>query len=236
MMKAAPASVELAEGAKQIPHSNYSSTLFPHLVRKQIDLASLRASTPAVIAIAQTTIGTYSGNALFRELMDIAGEMRGFERILPERISFGFGSKPNDKFTAKGSQTKGTFTPFGFHPSELISMEGPVIVCNGLAEGYRLYQATGKPVACGVGDSAMRSVIEAIQTLNPRILVAVDNDKNGKQAGADSGYSWTHPTGQKDWSDVFQIEGIAAVRQQFSANMKQPGSPEHSGGVYSEAA
>jgi len=240
MRKAAPASVVLAEGAKQTTQLDYSTEPHSYLSPKGIDLASLKASTPGIIEILPTTIGWFSGNALFRELMDIAGNLQGFERILPERITFTPGGKPNDKFTVKGSITRGTFTPFGFHPSELMSMDCRVIVCNGLAEGYRIFEATGEPVASGIGDSAMQSVIEAIQTVNPRILVAVDNDSNGRKAGAASGYPWTCPTNAKDWSDVCQFEGVAAVRDQIHTNIKQPGADlsdeEQNGGAYSEAA
>lgn len=228
------------EDTEQTLRPDYSTPLCSYLCRKAMDLNSVQASTPAMIEILPTTIGWFTGNAVFRELMDIAGEMQGFERILPERITFTPDGKPNDKFTAKGSITRGTFTPFGFHPSELISMDCRVIVCNGLAEGYRIFEATGEPVASGVGDSAMQSVIEAIRTVNPRILVAVDSDSNGRKAGAASGYPWTRPTKAKDWSDVFQFEGMAAVHYQINVNINQPGAEvsdeEQSGGAHCDAA
>jgi hypothetical protein len=142
---------------------------------------------------------------------------------LSERISFDADSKPNDKFTQKGSTVSGTFTPIGFHPSDLMSMDCRIIVCAGLADGYRLHQATGEPVACGSGEGNIRSIAEAIRPLNPSILVAVDNDEAGKRAGAASGFEWAHPISRKDWSDDYQADGLQAVRNSLAVYIKKAG-------------
>lgn len=219
----APASGQLAKGANQDGQGHYSTAEHPYLERKGIDLAALQAACHCVVEIRHTSIGGFSGPAIFRELLDIAGNPQGFERILPERIVIEADDKPNDKFTQKGSKVSGTFTPIGFHPSELMSMESRVIVCAGLADGYRLYEATGEPVACGVGENNVRSIAEAIQRLNQSILVAVDNDDAGKNAGAKSGFEWAHPINEKDWSDVYQAHGLEAVKDQLAVNVKRPG-------------
>ena len=57
MRKAAPASVVLAEGAKQTTQLDYSTEPHSYLSPKGIDLASLKASTPGIIEILPTTIG-----------------------------------------------------------------------------------------------------------------------------------------------------------------------------------
>jgi hypothetical protein len=217
--KAAAASVELADGARQTPQQVYSTAPHPYLERKGIDLADLQAACKCAVEIRPTKMGGFSGPALFRELLDIAGESQGFERILPQRISFDADAKPNDKFTQKGSKVSGTFTPIGFHPNELMSMDGRIIVCAGLADGYRLHQATDMPVACGVGENNVRSIVEAIRPLNPRILVAVDNDKAGRLAGEKAGCSWTCPQSAKDWSDVYQASGSDEVLAEFQEGM-----------------
>jgi hypothetical protein len=148
-------------------------------------------------------------------LVYIDGKSAGFERVLPEKIKQPASDKPNDKFVSAKSVTRGTFTPIGFEPSELISMETEIIVCAGLADGYRLHEATGLPVACGVGDSNIRSIVEQIRTLNSSVVVAVDNDEAGETAGRKSGVPWICPTRAKDWSDLYQASGLDAVKTEF---------------------
>ena len=210
------------EAFKKAP-IDYSTAQHPYLDRKGIDLAALQAACKCKVEIRPTTLGDFRGLAVFRELLAVDGSAKGFERILPERITFNAGDKPNDKFTQKGSAVSGTFTPIGFHPSELMSMDCRVIVCAGLADGYRIHEATGEPVACGVGENNVRSIAEAIQPLNPSILVAVDNDDAGKRAGSASGFEWAHPISHKDWSDVYQADGLEAVRDSLAVYIKKPG-------------
>jgi hypothetical protein len=211
-----PAAGEQSEGAFQKVQINNNTTQHPYLEEKGIHLAALQAVCPSEIEIRHTTKGNFSGEAIFRELLDAAGTHRGFERILSERIKQSPDDKKgNDKFVTQGGTTKGTFTPIGFHPFGLIGMDCRIIVCAGLADGYRIHEATGEPVACGAGEGNIRSIVEAIQPLNPSILVAVDNDDAGKRAGKASGCNWTHPTIHKDWSDVYQAEGPDSVRKQL---------------------
>lgn len=220
-VRAAPASEQMAGGSIQAPKSDSSNSPHPYLERKHISLAELQAACKCVVEIRSTALGSFRGPAVFRELLSVDGSAKGFERILPERISFDADSKPNDKFAQKDSKVSGTFTPIGFHPSELISMNGRVIVCAGLADGYRLHQATGDPVACGAGEGSVRSIAEAIQPLNSLILVAVDRDDAGKRYGATSGFEWAHPITDKDWSDVYQTHGLQSVRDQLAVDIKK---------------
>jgi len=207
----------------QSGQTQYTTTPHPYLERKGINLAALQAACKCTVEIRPTTLGRFSGLAVFRELLAVDGSAKGFERILSERISFDADSKPNDKFTQKGSTVSGTFTPIGFHPSDLMSMDCRIIVCAGLADGYRLHQATGEPVACGSGEGNIRSIAEAIRPLNPSILVAVDNDEAGKRAGAASGFEWAHPISRKDWSDDYQADGLQAVRNSLAVYIKKAG-------------
>ena len=219
----APEAGQASGGAFDKVQSDYNTTPHPYLELKGIDLADLQAACKCKVEIRPTTLGNFRGLAVFRELLAVDGSAKGFERILPERITFNAGDKPNDKFTQKGSAVSGTFTPIGFHPSELMSMDCCIIVCAGLADGYRLHEATGEPVACGVGEGNVRSIAEAIRPLNPRILVAVDNDQAGKKAGAASGFEWAHPINEKDWSDVYQTHGLPAVKDQLFVYIKKAG-------------
>lgn len=166
----------------------------------------------------------WNGPALFRPIFDTAGIARGHERILSERISRSPDDKPNDKFATKGSKVGGTFTPIGFEVSDLESMKGRMIVCAGLADGCRLYQSIGLPVACGIGENNIPGIVAAFSKLNPnlRLIAAVDNDKAGKMAGENAGCSWTCPQSAKDWSDVYQESGSSAVLAEYEDGLTPP--------------
>lgn len=191
----------------------------PYLEKKQIPFNGLKEMCRAKIEIRRdwikTESGPYRGDFLYRELVYIDGSSAGCERILPEKIKQSASEKPNDKFVEAGGVAKGTFTPIGFEPSELISMRTDILVCAGLAEGYRLHEATGLPVACGVGEPNIRSIVEQIRALNSSIVVAVDNDEAGERAGRRSGVPWICPTSAKDWSDLYQASGLDAVKKEF---------------------
>ena len=208
----------------QSGQTQYTTTPHPYLEHKGIDLTALQAACACVVEIRHMTKDSFSGEAIFRELVDVTGSQQGFERILPARIKQNPDDKKgNDKFVTHGGTSKGTFTPIGFHPSDLMSMDCRIIVCAGLADGYRLHQATGEPVACGSGEGNIRSIAEAIRPLNPSILVAVDNDEAGKRAGAASGFEWAHPISRKDWSDDYQADGLQAVRNSLAVYIKKAG-------------
>jgi len=217
----APEAGEQSGGAKEITQIDYSTAAHAYLDCKGIDLADLQAVCKCTVEIRPTTLGSFRGPAVFRELLDVDGIARGFERILSERISFDADSKPNDKFTQRGSKVSGTFTPIGFDVSAIKCMEGRLIVCAGLADGYRLHEATGLPAACGVGEANVPGNVAAISKVNPslKLITAVDNDKAGKLAGEKSGCSWTCPQSAKDFSDVYQESGTEAVLAEFEGGM-----------------
>lgn len=149
-----------------------------YLLRKAIPLASLRAATSARIQMR--------GEVLFRELLDAAGDHRGWERIWPD----------GEKKTAFGSTVRATFTPFGFRAGpDVLRLHGVLIVCAGLADGYRLHEATGLPVACGVGEPGLKALADCLFTCAPHVdlLVAADADEAGVRAAKATGRRWIVP-------------------------------------------
>jgi RecA-family ATPase len=230
LQRKTPAAGQASGGTIEKQHPD-DTTPHPYLERKMIDFAELQAACHCEVYIDSDQVAIegrdpYRGQFLFRELVTISGERAGFERILPERIEKSPGDKPNDKFTTQGSQVSGAFTPIGFSVSELMQLDRRVIVCAGLADGYRIHEATGEPVACGVGEANICSVVEAIRQLNNNILVAVDNDDAGRRAGVNSGAPWTRPNHCKDWSDLYQSEGAASVADEISSHINSPGEDD----------
>ncbi|WP_322003342.1 DUF3987 domain-containing protein [Marinobacter alexandrii] len=221
------------------PSTEYLSAdqkvIHPYSQKKGLDpdfLASIGCFVePAIIPCFDddgNRMGPWKGSALYRPVFDKAGIACGHERILSERISRNPGEKPNDKFAAKGSKVSGTFTPIGFEVSELGSMKGRMIVCAGLADGCRLYESTGLPVACGIGENNIPGIVAAVQEAAPdlRVIAAVDNDKAGKMAGEKAGCAWTCPQSAKDWSDVHQNADSETVLAEFQEGMRAPEPPE----------
>lgn len=221
--EAAPAAGQANGGTLQSTNTEYSTESHPYLERKRIILNVLQTACRCKVQVRNAKCAGHSGPVLFRQLLTVSGEHAGFERILEQRVQPTPDDKPNDKYVTKGSKVSGTFTPIGFHPSELVRMDQRIIVCAGLSDGYRLHEATGDPVACGVGENNVKSIAEAIAPLNPDILVAVDRDDAGKRAGGSCGFHWAHPITEKDWSDVYQAEGLQAVRDQLAVYIKRPG-------------
>ena len=225
LQRETPAAGQASGGTIEKQHPD-DTTPHPYLERKMIDFGELQAACHCEVYIDSDQVAiegreSYRGQFLFRELVTISGERVGFERILPERIEKSPGDKPNDKFTTQGSQVSGAFTPIGFDAGELLSMSKTVIVCAGLADGYRLHEATGEPVACCVGEQNIRSVVAVIQPLNPNVFAAVDNDDAGRRAAESLTVPWCHPEKDKDWSDVYQSSGLAEVKRQFEEGIKK---------------
>ncbi len=205
--------------------------IHPYAEKKGLDpdfLASIGCVVePAIIPCFDddgNRVEPWKGSALCRPVFDTAGIACGHERILSERISRNPGEKPNDKFAAKNSKVSGTFTPIGFEVSELGSIKGRMIVCAGLADGCRLNESTGLPVACGIGENNIPGIVATIQGAAPdlHLIAAVDNDKAGKLAGEKAGCTWTCPQSAKDWSDVYQESGSAAVLAEFEDGITPP--------------
>lgn len=208
----------------------------PYLERKGIDLEDLKRVCRCNVTVAHRRIamfeddqfkGYHHGNFVFRELVSLTNQRMGVERILDQRIDRGGDGKANDKFVTQGSDTSG-FTPMGFNPIKLLSMRGRLIVCAGLAEGYRIHQATGFPVACAVGEGNIPRIAQMIASFTAphllRVSVAVDNDKAGRLAAYRSGLPYTMPRVEKDFSDVFQNEG-GAEAVYWQADLDFPALP-----------
>jgi len=200
----------------------------PYLTRKGIDLADLQRVCASRVYLANDSMplfraeqfqGKHHGVFVYRELVSVVMSPLGFERILDQRVDQQGEGKPNDKFVTPGTDTSG-FTPMGFDPRNLLEMEGTLTVCAGLAEGYRIHQATGRPVVCCVGEANIPKIaIQLASFTRPdklRITVAVDNDRAGRLAALRSGLPYSLPRHQKDFSDVYQHEGgEKAVRWQI---------------------
>ncbi|QSP93799.1 hypothetical protein LPB19_11390 [Marinobacter salinisoli] len=208
----------------------------PYLIEKEIEW---QAMEPLGCSIEQVTLSCFDsegkpitpweGDAIFRPLFLIdTQEHCGHERILSEPVQRNPDEKPKNKLVTKGAKTAGSCTPIGFELADLATLTGRLIVCAGLADGYRLHEATGLPVACGVGELNIPGNVEAIRKLTPtlKLIAAVDNDNAGKRAGQKSGCSWTCPQTEKDWSDVHQMSGSDAVLAEFEDGITPPIKPD----------
>lgn len=190
-----------------------------YLDDKQFTLAELQAASGSAIYLKQgrieTVSGFYTDTFLWRELVNIYGETSA-ERILPKRIEYVHSPKKlNNKFAS--GKVAGYFTPFGFTLEQLSSLT-QLVVCAGLADGYRLYQSLEIPVAAAVGENQINNLIEQIRQVNPQcyIVGAGDNDLAGINAVHKTGCDYILPDSQKDWSDIYQREGAKALYQQAS--------------------
>lgn len=230
-MKKAPAPA----GAKHLSQLKYSA----YAERKDIDHKALLELGCEVKEISFSRFDSegqpsapWHGIAIFRPLFTIAGgQPAGHERILDEKVQRSPDDKPNDKYVTKGAKTAGAATPIGCQLDNLASLQGRVIVCAGFADGYRLHQATGLPVVCGVGEATIPGNVRLLQQHYPSIkpIAAADNDTAGKQAGSKAGCNWTHPESAKDWSDVYQQSGQDAVLAEFEDGIRpapEPLTPE----------
>lgn len=198
----------------------------PYLDKKGIPLEALQRVTKSRVYVRDGTVvlfddeGEDSGDRhrgpfLFRELVDLTGASLGFERVLDQKVVRQPGTKPNDKFTTSGTDTDG-FTPIGDAWDDgIFKIESKIIVCAGIAEGYRLHEATGLPVACCVGEQKIPKLVQVLKSLTrypDQIIAAVDNDKAGYIAALRSGIPYYMPSQHKDFSDVYQDGGgIEAV-------------------------
>lgn len=205
----AATSDEASVGNKHPHHSAANEEEHPYLLRKELTLAELQVAAQSPIQII--------GNVLQRHLIDAAGNDQGYERIWPD----------GTKKAGHGSTVSGTFTPFGFHSHDLLRLQGTLIVCAGLADGYRIHEATGYPVACCVGEPTLKRAADAIFSAAGRadLLIAADNDDAGIRSAKATGRRWVVPETAKDWSDLYQQEGLQAVREQLARTV-DPGNDQ----------
>lgn len=212
------------------------STNSPYLARKEIQLENLQEACGSRVFVKEGRIsqldeegeitGYHEGAFIFRELVDVTGASMGYERILDQKVQRYPDRKAGDKYLTGGASTSG-FTPIGFAASDLPHLSGKVVVVCGLADGYRIHEASGLPVVCGVGEPSLPKLARiahgAANSFGSRaeVLVAADNDKAGIAAAMRSGFRWVVPTVHKDWSDIYQAEGAHAVRLDL-ANEQEP--------------
>ncbi len=174
------------------------------------------------------------GQCLQYPLININGELCGYERIFPrgklhERCPEKFSPKDNKKVT-KGTRVSEGFALIGKSLAELPGYFGCLRVVGGLADAVSVYLATNEPVICIVGEHNARSiatqVIEHWPHLQTQLIVALDHDLPGIAACHRSGCSWLVPEHfGEDWSEVRQQQGICGLRKQLKQAPKQPLAP-----------
>lgn len=144
------------------------------------------------------------------------GEMVAVQRILPD----------GSKLFLKGSDHGGAYF-------SIKGDQGTIAICEGVATGQTVHDATGWSVICSFVAGNLKAVAVAIRAKYPnaRILIAADNDhetkkKNGEPcnvgiekaqqaAVAIGGCQVIAPdvmTGESDWDDVRRRAGLDAVR------------------------
>lgn len=209
----------------------------PYLEKKDISLQALQAAAKSKVYVRNGTVVIFDENGedagerhrgafLFRELVGFTGDSLGYERVLDQKVERQPGHKSNDKFTTTGTDTDG-FTPFGDEWDKgILNIESKIIVCAGIAEGYRLHEATGLPVACCVGEQKIAKLVKLMRPFVRRadqIIAAVDNDKAGYMAALRAEAPYFMPESDKDFSDVYQHQGgIEAVRAETQSPIPQP--------------
>jgi putative DNA primase/helicase len=193
--------------------------------KKELTLQEVQSSCGVPVYLKYSGVSTYKGfyneTFIFRGLVDVHGNNCGEERILPERIDMYGKGGLNDKFVTKGSKTAVGFTPIGFNFNNINNLIGNIYICAGLADGIRIYQATGLPVVCGVSESNIDNLCREVMSVNSNVvLIAVgDNDQAGIVAVHSTNQSYVLPELEKDWSDIYQNEGMPSLIKQL-ANIK----------------
>ncbi len=170
-------------------------------------------------------------NCLLIPMHDCNGEVWNVQAILPENdVAIG-----RDKDFLFGGRKKGLYFAIG-------RPESTIYVCEGLATGASIHEATGCAVAVAFDAGNLGTVVEALKGKYPsiQIIIAADNDcwkeqntgKDKAEAAAkkyDCKYflpsfkdTSTEPT---DFNDLHCLEGLEAVRKQLYIITKN-GNPE----------
>ncbi|MFO1220321.1 MAG: DUF927 domain-containing protein [Burkholderiaceae bacterium] len=163
-------------------------------------------------------------------MRNAAGELVCVQSIAP--------SKPTAEEEARGKSDK-RYLPGGrkagsWHLLGELAGAAVVIVCEGYATAASVHEATGRPVAVAFDTGNLRPVALALQASAPtaRLLIAGDDDKategrTGKNPGRVSALAAARAVrgaavfpqgladGAKDWNDLHQAAGLAAVREQI---------------------
>ena len=198
----------------------------PYSDKKAFTIKELQEACGSRIYVKNDRVKSDKGyielSLIFRHLVDCFGNDKGAERILPERIVQYEGSKPNDKIVTYGTSVTDGFTPFGFTVDQIPFLEKYIVVM-GMADGYRLHQATGLPVFCGVGENNLPELVKSIKAVNKNglCIVAADNDVPGIHAAHNTHCHFTIPKNENDWSDVYQHQGADKLKEE-AANIIAP--------------
>ena len=164
------------------------------------------------------------GDCLEYPLINVKGQITGHERIYPrgllhKRCPDRFAPKDNKKVT-KGTTVSTSFALVGISLPELPGYLGNLRVVGGMADAVNVYQATGEPVVCIVGENNAKSIVAQLTQewphLKGKIIVALDHDLAGIVACHRSKCRWVVPQRYgEDWSDVRDNAELQGIKQQL---------------------
>ena len=176
----------------------------PYLVKKRIKAFNIRKNSDGDIVIP-----VYDNNRILWNLQTI---------------------KPNGfKLFYKGAKVQGCYYPIGF----LSNMPPQIILCEGYSTGASIHQATGIPAAVCFSANNLESVAKSLRAKYPKtkITIAGDDDQfNSINTGRNKSFiaakqvnaSTIFPifkdlsTKPTDFNDLHCLEGLEAVREQFT--------------------
>ncbi len=167
------------------------------------------------------------GQTVLVPVMDLGGNLHGLQRIYPN----------GDKFFDDGTLVKGHFF-------KIQGEESVIYICEGIATGLSIHEATGCVVFCAFNCGNLKSIAQAVREKYPdaRIVIAGDNDQwtegNPGQTKAKSAAVATDAmvailkfndtsTNPTDFNDLHVLEGLEAVKTQL-ASATNPGEKEMS--------
>lgn len=165
--------------------------------------------------VAPGAIRFLDNSILIIPLQDAEGKIWSYQKIYPD----------GSKYFMPGGRVKGCF--FRIFPQRSIDEKERIIICEGLATGASIHEATGLPVIVALNAGNLKTVADSLSFRN--ILIAADNDKNkaGENAAEESGYPYILPPKEgEDFSDVFVNEGIDAVKRLFIESPKDSELPQ----------
>ena len=157
------------------------------------------------------------GDNLLIPVLDSSGKLQSLQTIYPD------GQK---RFLANG-RVSGGFFP-------IKSNSKTIRVCEGVATGISVYEATGDTVLCAFNANNLKVVAEIARTAKPdfEIVIVGDNDHKtegnpgvtkaydaAKAINAELVYPVTEE-GVTDFNDLHQKYGIEAVREQIYASVE----------------
>lgn len=163
-------------------------------------------------------------------LHSVDGEMRGFQAIAPD----------GQKSFARGIEKKGNFHLLNSEAKDF--SQGEILLCEGYATGASLHLATGQPVAVAFDSGNLTPVAEALRKKYPNAVITVcaDNDhalqknvgvEKAKEAAQKVNGKVRIPVfsdrekkqGLKDFNDLHQSQGLAAVQKQLAGKSRERG-------------